>query len=302
MLNYYKQLLQSSNDSFLNEYLNDSLLLRLKDIGYFCGMDYASKDIYDFNGYISRYDHSLNVALLIYKLTQNKKMAIAGLYHDISTPCFSHVIDYMNKDYLKQESTEEYTKHILENDYYLQKILNKNNIVLKDIIDFKKYSIVDNERPQVCADRVDGVILNSIGWTKLITEEDIFNIVNDITIYQNEYGQNEIGFQHVDIAERFTYLNDEINIKMHSKEDNYMMELLANITQIAIRNGYISYEELFSANEKEIFNRLDNLDDNIIKNLLTIFKNIKKDDISDNYHIDVKNRNINPLVKGRRLN
>lgn len=302
MLNYYKRLLKSDNDSFLNDYLNDPLLLRLKNIGYFCGMDYASKDIYDFNGYISRYDHSLTVALLIYKLTKDKKMTIAGLYHDISTPCFSHVIDYMNKDYIKQESTEEYTKHLLEKDYYLQKLLETNNILLKDIIDFKKYSIVDNNRPLVCADRIDGVILNSIGWTKLITKDDIFNIINDLTVYQNEYGKDEIGFLNKDVAERFTYLNNEINKKMHSKEDIYMMELLANITRLAICKGYISYEELFITDENYIFNKLDSIEDSIIKEMLITFKNIKKDNIPNSYYINVKNRNINPLVKGRRLN
>ena len=43
---------------FLVKYLKAPSLLRLKDIGYFCGMDYASKDIYNFKEYISRYDHS----------------------------------------------------------------------------------------------------------------------------------------------------------------------------------------------------------------------------------------------------
>ena len=33
---------------FLNKYLKVSSLTRLKGIGYFCGMDYASKNIYNF--------------------------------------------------------------------------------------------------------------------------------------------------------------------------------------------------------------------------------------------------------------
>ncbi len=66
-------------------------------------MDDASKDIYDFREYISRYDHSLTVCLIVYKLTKDKKATLAGLFHDIATPCFSHVIDYMNQDYENQE-------------------------------------------------------------------------------------------------------------------------------------------------------------------------------------------------------
>ena len=105
---YYLKVLSSNKvPRFLKKYLEVPTLKRLKEIGYFCGMDYASKDIYNFKEYITRYDHSLTVALLVYRLTKNKEATIAGLFHDISTPCFSHVIDYMNKDYSKQETAEK---------------------------------------------------------------------------------------------------------------------------------------------------------------------------------------------------
>lgn len=130
-------------------------------------MDYASKDIYSSREYISRYDHSLTVSLLVYKLTKNKIATLAGLFHDIATPCFSHVIDYMNKDYEKQESTEKYTENILMQDEYLKKCLEEDNLNIDNVINFKKYTIVDNDRPKVCADRIDGVILTGIGWKKI---------------------------------------------------------------------------------------------------------------------------------------
>lgn len=135
-------------------------------------MDYASKNIYDFKEKITRYDHSLTVALLTWKCTKDMKATIAGLFHDVATPCFSHVIDYMNKDYEKQESTEEYTEKILRNDEYLKKCLKEDNIEIEDIINFKKYNIVDNDRPKVCSDRLDGVILTGISWTKNINYEE----------------------------------------------------------------------------------------------------------------------------------
>lgn len=122
-LKYYLEQLDYKNlPDFLIKYLETPSLLRLKKVGYFCGMDYASKDIYDFREYISRHNHSLTVSLLVYKLTKNKKATLAGLFHDIATPCFSHVIDYMNEDYEKQESTEEYTEEILKQDDYLKNV------------------------------------------------------------------------------------------------------------------------------------------------------------------------------------
>lgn len=69
---YLEQLGYPELPDFLVKYLKAPSLLRLKDIGYFCGMDYASKDIYNFKEYISRYDHSITVSLIIYRLTKNK--------------------------------------------------------------------------------------------------------------------------------------------------------------------------------------------------------------------------------------
>ena len=176
MYDYYLTLLLDNNfPSFLVKYLKCPSLLRLRNVGYFCGMDYASKNIYDFGEYISRYNHSLDVALITYKYTKNKEAALAGLFHDIATPCFSHVIDYMNKDYETQESTEELTEEIIKNDTYLLNCLKKDNINVEDIIDFKQYTIVDNNRPKLCADRMDGVILTGAFWTKNIEREDIFS-------------------------------------------------------------------------------------------------------------------------------
>ena len=52
-LDYYlKKLDYDHIPEFLVKYLLSPSLLRLKKIGYFCGMDYASNDIYVFREYI----------------------------------------------------------------------------------------------------------------------------------------------------------------------------------------------------------------------------------------------------------
>lgn len=230
MLKYYLELLGINEmPNFLVKYLECPSLKRLKKVGYFCGMDYASKDIYNFQESISRYDHSLSVALLTYKLTSDIKSTLAGLFHDIGTPCFSHVIDYMNKDYEEQESTEIFTEKIIRNDKYLLNCLEKDNVLIEEIVDFKKYSIVDNKRPKACADRIDGVILTGIGWTKNINKKDILDIVKDMYVCKNEYNEKEIAFKTKEVAEKVIDISKSIDIYCHSKEDNYMMELLASI-------------------------------------------------------------------------
>jgi uncharacterized protein len=297
---YLNELEYNKRPNFIDKYLSTPSLLRLKSIGYFCGMDYASPDIYNFRETISRYDHSLTVALITYKLTHDKRETLAGLFHDIATPCFSHVIDYMNKDYQKQESTEEYTEKILKEDSYLNKCLKIDDIDIKDIINFKNYSIVDNERPKVCADRIDGVILTDIGWTKKLNLTDISNIVENMEIFINENKEKEIGFKSLNVAKKVVDTSKSIDLYCHSNEDNYMMELLAKITRYAIKKEYITYNNLYYYSEKELFKKLKSLNDDEINKWLYLFENIKRTDIPQTELINVKVRKLNPLINNKR--
>ncbi len=302
IIEYYKSLLGIDNiPEFLKEYLNVPSLNRIKKISYFCGMDYASKNIYDFEEYITRYDHSLTVALLTYKLTKNEKATLAALFHDIASPCFSHVIDYMNKDYSNQESTEEYTEKIIREDKKLIKLLKKNNIEVEDIIDFKKYPIVDNKRPRLCADRLDGIIRTGAVWTKDLDRETIKEILDSIEIYPNEDDIDEIGFNSETLASKVMIINENIDIICHSKEDNYMMELLASIARDAINLGIITYDDLYHKTEEEIFSIIKTSKDVDLQEKLYRFENITLDEIEELDLPYIKKRNILPLVNGVRM-
>ena len=286
---------------FLNKYLELRIMKRLKKVGYFCGMDYGSKEVYDFNYLISRYDHSLSTALLTWRFTNNKKETIAALFHDISTPCFSHVIDYMNKDYETQESTEEKTEIILRSSKKLKDLLKDDNLKINDITDFKSFTIVDNNRPKLCADRIDGIILTSLGWTKMLTMEEIPNIINNIEVQKNENNELELGLKNIEVARLLCELNKKRDELCHSNEDKYMMELLAEITKYAIDKKYITYDNLYEFNEEKLIKLLYSIDDTALKILLNLFKTVTLEEISIKELPKIKRRYINPLVNGSRF-
>ena len=302
LLSYYLQELNYDQmPEYLKKYMLSDSLKRLKHVSYFCGMDYASKDIYQFKEKITRFDHSLTTALLVNKFATSKEEVLAALFHDVATPCFSHVIDYMNKDYETQESTEEYTEYILKKDKYILECLKKDKISIHDLIDFKKYSLVDNERPRVCADRLDGVILNGISWTKTMTPEKIQNILNSLAVFQNEEGEKEIGFTSFKVAHdvmKESFLADSY---CHSKEDNYMMELLAHITSLAIQKNYVSYENLYTYKEDQVFYFLKSIPDKELRSLIYKFEHIKEKDIPNIEMPYIKQRILRPMVNGQRI-
>ena len=285
---------------FLNKYLNVPSLLRLKNIGYFCGMDYASKEVYDFKELISRYDHSLSVALLTWKFTHDKKATIAALFHDVATPCFAHVIDYMNKDYANQESTEEYTEEIIKNDLELKRCLRIDKIKYSEICNFKEFSIVDNKRPKLCADRFDGIILTGYNWTKSMALDDILRFTDNLCVYKNEDDELELGFKDKDIAIDVLKISDEIDEICHSSEDNFMMELLADITRISINDKIIDYKDLYYITEVELFDMIKHSKNCELLELLDLFYNVRVSDIPDTV-LDVKKRDLNPLCSLGRV-
>jgi len=301
ILEQYRNLLgYASKPAFLDKYLQAPSLLRLKKVGYFCGMDYASKSIYDFPEKVSRYDHSLTVSLITWKLSQDKKATIAGLFHDIATPCFAHVIDFMNKDYVKQESTEEKTEEILRKDRYLEQCLKEDGIEIEDIINFKQYSLVDLDRPKLCADRLDGIILNGLFWLKSLTMSEVEQIVKDLAVYHNEQDVLEIGLSTTETAKLVVETNQKIDYYCHTKEDLFMMEFLGKIVKKGIQYQILSYEDLFTQSEDKIMYKLKQTKFEDLQQDIHLFETIREEQVPDFELPKIKIRSLLPIFENRR--
>ncbi len=53
----------------------------------------------------------------------------------------------MKGDHLKQESTEEYTRKLIEESEGIQKVLHKYGLSTEDVADYHRYPIADNDSP-----------------------------------------------------------------------------------------------------------------------------------------------------------
>ena len=295
LLNYEKFALEYA------KYLKVPSLCRLKQISYFCYVDYGSKEVFDFKEPITRFDHSITTALLTQKFASSKVEVLAALFHDIATPCFSHVIDFLNEDYTEQESTEEYTEEILKQDRYLLECLKEDKVDVEDLIHFKQFSLVDIKRPKLCADRLDGVILPGISWSKNITKEDIYEIVSSLDVFQNEEGQKELGFTSLQVGQKVLEVSDSIDFLTHSSSDYFMMNLLVQIVRLALQKHILSYESLYFYTEEELIFLLQKTQDSEILSLLEQFFHCKKEEVKQIQNLAVKKKILQPLVLGKRL-
>lgn len=127
-------------------------------------------------------------------------------------------------------------------------------------------------------------------------------IINDVRVFKNEDNEDEIGFNNRDIVSKIIDVSESIDLYCHTNEDNYMMHLLANITKLSIDKGYITYDDLYSLNEVELFNILKKSTDKELLDKINLFENINIDSIPKINIPNIKVRVLKPLVNGKRYN
>lgn len=173
---------------FLARLADTKEMLRLKGVGMDCGCEYTNYPAYRGCPPASRYEHSLGVALIIWHFTRSMEQSIAGLFHDISTPVFSHTVDFLNRDYMQQESTEAGTEEIIRRSAQIGALLCEYGVDPEDVRDYHRYPIADNDSPRLSADRLEYTLRNFLRYERK-TPEDIRRFYEDLTVCKNEDGQ-----------------------------------------------------------------------------------------------------------------
>lgn len=256
-LERYQKILCPVFPDFLKKYLALKILERLKGIGLLCGTDWTP--LFHNRFYYSRYDHSLNCALIVWNWTRDKKKTLAALFHDVSTPAFSHVIDFKNGDALTQESTEDKNAAMILADKDLAAALAQDGLAASDICDYHKFSICDNEVPQLSADRLEYMFPSGAaleGWFSL---RAIKRFYDDLFVAKDEKGNDEFAFKTKRIALDYFRRILKIGYFLQRNKDKIAMELLARVVDAAIKCGALREEELWQLSEREIISRWDAL-------------------------------------------
>ena len=226
-----------------------------------CGTIYSK--LYDQLWY-SSLEHSIAVSLIIWNFTKDKKQTLAGLFHDIATPVFKHCIDFMNKDYEKQESTEERTTKIIRESKEIMALLKRDNIRLEEVSDYHIYPIADNDTPKLSADRLEYTLSNGLGATKKLWDlDDIRKVYKDIEIQKNEENIEELGFKNIEMAEKFVHTMGQLSTLYTVGKTKYSMQFLADIMKKMSQNNLITIDDLYNLTEKDIIEKIENckLDD-----------------------------------------
>ena len=240
--------------AFLCECIDTPLVKRLKNIGMNCGCEYTSFSQFTDLASYSRLDHSIGVALIVWHFTHDRKQAVAGLLHDVASPVFAHVVDFMRGDYLKQEFTEAGTESLIAGSSELQAVLKKYELTTGDVCDYHLYPIADNDSPRLSSDRLEYTLGNSINY-KICSIEDAKRFYGDLAVGTNEDGTEELMFLHRDLAEAFAKAALACSKIYISDEDRYAMQVLSEILRHAIEHRVIGEKDLYTT-EPEVIEKL----------------------------------------------
>lgn len=240
-----------STPSFINDLAGTPAMQRLKGVGMNCGCEYTSFPLFDGLRNYSRYSHSVGCALIVWRFTHDVRQTIAALLHDIATPTFAHVIDFLNNDHLKQESTEHGTTEIIASSAEIMEKLKELGLTLDDVADYHRYPIADNDSPKLSADRLEYTLTNMVNY-RVAPYEDVQRWFEDLTVSANDEGEEELMFNNPEAAEQFSLAALRTSAIYIADEDRFAMQTLAELLKKHIKRGILDTSDLYQTEERVI--------------------------------------------------
>ena len=299
----YFNVLEPEFPEWLNEYINTPELLKQQYISPTCGTIYSN--LFESSFFYSSLDHSIGVALIVWHFTHDKKQTLSGLFHDIATPAFKHCVDFLNGDYMNQESTEDSTTQIISNSKEIMSLLERDNIKLEEVNDYHIYPIADNDTPNLSSDRLEYSLSNALFIYKLLDFETIKRLYNDIKVGKDEKNIEELEFTSESSALEFVKVTSKMSIIYREYRTIYSMQLIADILKKLNEDKLIARADLYNLKEQEV---IDIIKKSSYNDIFNKWKKAEKVLISETkpngvYSVNLtsKIRYIDPLVNGWRI-
>ena len=257
-------------------------MLRLKGVSQYGVPENCYPDLTAF----SRFEHSVGVMLLLRKLGAPLKEQISGLLHDVSHTVFSHVIDRVYKGRVAFQDS------ILE-DYLLisgiAEVLESYSFDYKEISSCKNFYLLEQESPELCADRVDYTLRELFSNNK---EDVAMQCISELAV-----SNGRIVFKSKEFAKLFAHNYLDRNMAVWASPLNIRLySILAESLSIALDERIITKQDLFTT-DIEVMKKLYSSNHEKVISLLQnlrIAQNVPVEDRNPKY-IGAKFRYVDPL-------
>jgi HD superfamily phosphohydrolase len=239
----------------------------------------------------SRYEHSVGVMLLIRLLGGSVQEQLAGLLHDISHTAFSHVVDYALSN-RTEDFHEQHFEQMLEH-FSISTLLHRHNLSLDAILPIERWTLLEQEMPDLCADRID-YTLRDLFHVGHIDKPSIQNFLAQLQAYEGK-----MVCRSLDAALWFTeqYAHLVLEVFLHPL-DMFANQQLALALRTALAAGILQEEDLFLQDSDLLARLRDAHHPDIARYLADLHPAIRvvEDTASAENRIHVKSRLVDPLV------
>lgn len=278
----------------LLELIDSPIFQRLKHIHQY-GVAYFTTHKEEY----TRYDHSLGVFTLLRTKGAPIEEQIAGLLHDVSHTAFSHVGDWIfgKENQVNNYQDSIHAKFLKESG--LDDILKKYHFTIEQILPMEElFPALDNELPNLCADRIDYNIQGAY-HQGFITYNEAVLIFKNIYFKDNRWISS-----YPELMKKLTLFSLFMTQDCWGSPSNYVTSRwLADAILRGVDLGSISFEEIHLGTDLEIWIKLMVHKDSIIQKKMNMIVNshvyfsVVDDADKADYIVKSKFRGIDPWVK-----
>ncbi len=188
----------------------------------------------------TRFEHSFGVYWLLKHFGASEDEQVAGLLHDVNHTAFSHVVDYVLGDPETQDFSDARHRDIILSSS-IPSILKRYDLDAYKISDHHSFGLLDNEIPDICCDRLDYCLRDSI-CCGFVNRQGAAEILDGLVVHDGE-----IVCKDEKSALRIARLFLRISRFLWSNElqaGSYL--LLAEALKVAVKEKIISIDDFYS--------------------------------------------------------
>ncbi len=270
-------------DKVFVDLINTDLMKRLKKINQGGPFVLLRPDHKWRNLKTTRFDHSIGVCILLKKFDSSLEEQIAGLLHDVSHTVFSHALDFLFNRNVQHDYHEMFHDQMILNSN-VPSILKECDFDVHDFLDEKKFTLLEKELPDLCADRIDYFFRFMLEYGK-ISKKQIDDIFNAFLIHDNEIILSDIT-QARFFAEKYIEAN---TLSWCNPLQASFFHTVSETLKIAISKGIVTKRDLFTTDD-EVINKLRGTNDAKIKEMLNLMHDIEVIEGNKDYDIHLKSK------------
>lgn len=183
----------------------------------------------------SRAEHCIGVYHLLGLLGASREECLAGLVHDANHLAFSHLVDWLVGDSATQEGHGGFVAnpHLTA----LKTIIDAHGIDGAAIMDARRFTLLEQDAPAMCADRVDYTFRDGVS-AEQTTPDECHSAIAALIAHNGV-----MAFTNIDVAERFSRLSVALHIVREGLGQNGFYAHFGAMLKALLTSGKLTRED-----------------------------------------------------------